>query len=278
MSHFLAVTTNQNDRLGCALKAYEEQIRFPSCAAGGWGLGRYRSGQLLMSNEPSTDGTAIDAYAELQDSIADLLMMHARVATVGKISRENTHPFKFQHWMFAHNGTVQGFEQFRELVVSSMPPFILRGLEGDTDSEYLFHQFLSFLYESGQINRPGLPVASVKDALARALSTFDQFAKDNGFKPSPQSAVVSDGYSLVVAARGIPVHYVLIEGIGVCPACRSSRPADEGELVADHPDLKAAIVVSGESCDELEGFQRLAENSILTVSMEHGVEFHKFDL
>ena len=62
MSHFLAVTINQNDKLGCALKPYEEQIRFPSCRAGGWGLGRYRSGNLLMRNEPRKESTEIDAY------------------------------------------------------------------------------------------------------------------------------------------------------------------------------------------------------------------------
>ena len=34
---------------------------------------------------------------------------HVRAATVGNLRTENTHPFRYRQWLFAHTGTVDGY-------------------------------------------------------------------------------------------------------------------------------------------------------------------------
>ena len=203
--------------------------------------------------------------------------MHTRAATIGSPRRENTHPFRFKDWIFAHNGTLAGFDAFREKLCATMPPFIERSLKGDTDSEHLFCLFLSFLYDSGELNRTNLGITPIRNALNRAVKTVDEFAKEVGQSPSPSSIIVSDGYSLVVLSRGIPVDYVLIEGIRDCSICRGSiRPGEESRLNVDHEDLRAVLIKSGASESSPDGFMRLRDDSFLMITQNHGVEFSPF--
>lgn len=53
-------------------------------------------------------------FAEIASSaFSKAAIAHIRAATVGKVAFENTHPFKYGPWVFAHNGTLASFERVR---------------------------------------------------------------------------------------------------------------------------------------------------------------------
>ncbi len=263
--------------LECTLAPYAEHIRFLTGDTGAWGLGYYSIGEVLQRVEPKKQGEPLDVTDLMNGIRADLVMMHTRTATVGDGRPQNVHPFRFKDWLFAHNGTIGGFEKFKDKLCSAMPPFIQRGMQGDTDSEHLFHVFLSFLHDAGLLNRANLDTTSIRDALEKAVTTVDEFSLEVDERPSPGSFVISDGYSLVVLSRGISVDYVLIEGIRDCAVCRPSiRPGQSEAPSVDHEDLRAVLVRSGVDEGPPDAFQKLDDNSFLLVTKDHKVEFSPF--
>ncbi|MDJ0766178.1 MAG: class II glutamine amidotransferase [Myxococcota bacterium] len=277
MSVFWGLSISNDTLAECALTPYADQIGLRTGDAGAWGLGYYSRGDLLQRVEPKRHGEPLDISDIAHGIRTDLIVMHSRTATVGRVRPENVHPFRFNDWIFAHNGTFAGFEAIKDKICHAMPPFILRRLMGDTDSEHIFHLFLSFLYDMGLMGRPNVGIAQIRDALHRALATVDEFAGHVGEAPSAGSFIVSDGYSLVVLSRGLPVDYVLIEGIRDCSHCRKSiRPGEVKETRVDHLDVRAVLVSSEASSAPPTGFQRLNENAFLMVTKAHSVEFSAF--
>ena len=127
----------------------------------GWGIGHYRGDQpeVLTGLEAACDSLDFrEASARLS---ARTFVVHVRRATVGRIGTENLHPFVYGRWMFAHNGTIHGFDRAR-------PWLRARGLpgvepQGATDSEVLF------LYLLGELARAGLGAGAEAGEIAAAL-------------------------------------------------------------------------------------------------------------
>lgn len=275
MSQFVAYSANNRDNLECVLARFGDRLVLPAVRSGGWGLGYYRDGELLARIEPRETGEPLDTAAELEGVEAEVFVLHSREATVGSVKRENTHPFRFQNWLFAHNGTIEGFPSCKEKFLESMPPFIARRIKGDTDSEHLFHLMLSFLYDGGNINRVNPGPDTIERALVHAVKMADQCVDAEGHTPSPTSAVVSDGYSVVALSRGMPLHYALVEGIVSCERCRPSSSDTDAPSPRNHNDLRAVLLRSGQmEVGEIPGFQRLAEDSVMSVTQDQRVEFH----
>ncbi|MFO8071684.1 MAG: class II glutamine amidotransferase [Polyangia bacterium] len=273
MSYFVALTTNSSERVACAVEPYRRRLLLPGGRRGGWGLGYHRDGELLRRIEPRERGEELDVGELLGELESKVLVFHSREATVGPVRRENTHPFRFQQWLWAHNGTWEGFSDIRERVLEAMPPFIRRSVRGDTDSEYLFHLVLSFLHDAGKLGcvDPGTEV--IRAAMRHAFAAVEEFSREEGSAGGPASAVISDGYSLVAMQRGVPVQYSLIEGIRDCPLCRLSRPSDASAAPIDHEGLRAVLLRSGTGIGDDEGFHALEEGSMLAVTRDYKVEF-----
>src|SRR6266436_1350223 len=75
----------------------------------GWGIGFYQAGEVLLRRRPIDERPEIDVAAITKDLRADVLIGHVRAATVGNLRTENTHPFRYRQWLFAHTGTVDGY-------------------------------------------------------------------------------------------------------------------------------------------------------------------------
>jgi hypothetical protein len=277
MALFWGLSINNDMLVKCAMDRYENDLSFPTGDSGAWGLRYYYKGELLKRIEPREQGEPLDVSSITRGLRADIILMHTRTATSGSMRPENIHPFRFKEWIFAHNGTLAGFDAYRKKIIAAMPQFIKRGVKGDTDTQHLFHLFISFLYDAGVFGRPDLGIIHIRDALNRAVATVDEFAGECGEQPSKGSFAVSDGYSLVVLSRGIPIDYILIEGVRDCAVCRRSIiPGEDPSQRVDHEDLRAVLVRSGPFEEPPASFQRLNENSFLMITKNHGVEFSPF--
>ena len=178
----------------------------------GWGVGHYQGGEVLLRRRPVDENPTAGLMAAVADVRSDALLGHLRRATVGGHRTENTHPFRYRQYLFAHTGTVAAFAALRDRLVESLPEFLQRGVRGDTDSELLFHLFLSFLHDAGNLNTLGLDPGAVRGALRSTLSLVDRLSAEEGATPSPFHVAITDGEHVVVAHSGDRLVYRQLVG------------------------------------------------------------------
>src|SRR5207245_8791387 len=134
---------NQADRVRCALSAERDVMAIPAGKpSDGWGVGFYQGGEVLLRKRP-TEGRPVDFIELTRDLRTDVMIGHVRAGSVGGQRVENTHPFRYRQWLFAHNGTLDRFSAMRPRLLESIPDFLRRNIRGETDSEHVFHLFLA---------------------------------------------------------------------------------------------------------------------------------------
>ncbi len=210
MGRLIGYMANRTDRMADAL--IDEQSALGSASdieADAWGIGFYQGGEVLHKKRPRS---ALERepleWADVAKNVrSDSAIIHFRTATVGDYRSENTHPFRMRQWLFAHNGTVQGFDAVRESLLESMPDFLRRNIRGTTDSEHIFHSFLAFLHDSGQLDNPDIESKVVLGAIRSTIALVDRWVSEIGAPEATLSFVLTNGRQMVAARRGSPMHW-----------------------------------------------------------------------
>jgi glutamine amidotransferase len=118
------------------LEAANPLIREQSAEQEGWGIAAYRRAE---GEEPICARFPHDAHQAAGEPALDvkarLHNAHARRATVGDRSAENTHPFCLGPYTFSHNGTILNISRLENVEPCA----------GDTDSERLFRLVMHHL-------------------------------------------------------------------------------------------------------------------------------------
>lgn len=162
----------------------------------GWGMGWYEGDRPRIHKEalPATDSVNLPHLAATVAS--KTYVCHVRRATCGDTRRQNCHPFQYGPWLFAHNGSLQ-----RGDLLQRLRPTYRRRIEGQTDSEVLFHWMLQNIDEQNE----------VAAGLRKALSSITDFTGLN-FILSDSARLYAyrdasrrhDYYSLYYLLRDIP--------------------------------------------------------------------------
>jgi glutamine amidotransferase len=210
------------------------------CHDSGWGIGYDLQGQphVVRSERPARDDPRYREQAALVLSTA--VLAHVRRASVGAGALRNTHPFRHGRWLFAHNGTLFGFAHNPGLLRERLPERLRASIEGDTDSEHLFHLFLARLSETAG----PLLTADPDEACGALRETLELAARlypGQGEERSQFNVVVTDGKLLLAARLGHTLYR--LERRGKNPAW-GDRPA-----VASW-DYHAVCVASEPTTDE----------------------------
>ena len=227
--------------------------------------GSIKRGEVLLRRRPLDEREVID-LAEVTESVrTDVLIGHVRRPTVGNLRTENTHPFRYRHWLFASTGTIQGFASLRDRLLESQPDFLRRNVRGDTDSELFFYLFLSFLHDAGHVNDENVAPEHVRTALTSTMSLVDRLSAEEGFEGGNTGDVlVTNGEHMVAVHRDGLMAYRVLKG-----------RHDVEELLGDEalrkvriPNIDTArfsIIASG--LDALpERWTRVEERAIVTLT------------
>jgi predicted glutamine amidotransferase len=242
----------------------------------GWGVGFYQSGEVLMRRRPIDDRAEIDVAKNCADVRADVMIGHVRMATVGALRTENTHPFRYRQWLFAQTGTIPAFDSLRERLVASVPEFLRGDIRGETDSEVVFHIFLSFLHDAGRLNDAAVDAAVVGGALRSTLQVVDQMSAETGNPPAPLNMLVTNGDFLVAVRRGVEnpapdavadnvMAYRMVIGrndaemiIGDDPQLRRRSP--------DFANLRFVLLASNFDVDPPARWKRIGDRAVVTIT------------
>jgi glutamine amidotransferase len=251
--------------------AYEREVLTTHNAGGapwGWGVGFSQSGDVLLKRRPLDEHEELAIADMIADVRADLLIAQVRRASIGALRAANTHPFRYRHWLFADTGTVTGFGQLRERLYESLPRFLQRAVRGDTDSELLFHLFLSFLHDGGRLDSLVVPAEECCTALRASLALLDRMGKDEGLDVSRLNILLATHDYVVAAHRGRPMAYRVLAGRADFEPLYDER-GPEKLLMPDLEPCRLAVVASDFDGDLPTGWTECADDTLTVFTRSH---------
>ncbi len=268
MGALLAVLQNDPNLLRCQLRRLEASVALsePGRLPDAYGFGYYKGNDVLLGKRPNGAPTALTPTQLAGNVDSEALLLHARTATVGVPKDENTHPFRWRRWLFAHDGTLEGFRELRPRLLEALPDHLRRSVEGDTDSEHAFMLFLKHMRETGHLEDPDVEAASVGRALALAVRDLEAWSREAGAtRPSTLNLVATNGRSLAAVRRNRPLHYALLEGILPCPREGLGAGTPESDpRIRPHRQVKAVCFAT--RLLQPAGFLEVPEASVVSVS------------
>jgi predicted glutamine amidotransferase len=227
----------------------------------GFGLGWYgdlRKPGLYRDTMPAWNDFNLRSLSEQIRS--RLFFAHVRASTGTSTARVNCHPFRYDRWLFMHNGQVGGWpvvrRELENLIADRLYPF----REGSTDSEVIFYLLLTNGVEE-----------NVDAAFARTCHQVEAaMAAHDIAEPFRLTACLTDGERLF-ALRHSSDH-----------ASPSLFHASGGGISVDQgccrfESSRGDVLVLSEPLDSIEAaWQEVPEGYMLTASGGR-VELHAFD-
>jgi glutamine amidotransferase len=268
MGSVVAILQSDPNLLRCQVRRLDDHVslREPDRLPSAYGFGYYKGNDVLLGKRPSGAPVPL-SLAQLAGAVdSEALLVHARDATVGGAKDENTHPFRFRRWLFAHDGTVEAFREVKPRLLASLPDFLRRNIEGETDSEHAFMVLLKYLRQDGHLDDLDVDARTLGRALALTARDLETWSREaGGTKPGALNFVATNGRVLAATRRGHPLYYALLEGI--LPCARDGLAAnapDSDPRVRPHRQVKAVCFAT--HLLQPNGFVEVPEASVVAVS------------
>lgn len=182
------------------------------------------------------------------------VLAHVRRATVGLPAMENTHPFTWGPWAFAHNGTIPKFPGMRDRILTAITPQRGALIKGETDSEHVFHLLMT-MHEQA----PSLPLIEI---VRRGVQQVISWCAEMGTADKVAlNLLLTDGERLAGSRWGRTLYYTEREAVHDCEIC--------GFPHVDHTpghDYRALVVASEAISHET--WREVPEQSVYCVTPE----------
>ncbi|MCB9794172.1 MAG: class II glutamine amidotransferase [Alphaproteobacteria bacterium] len=236
----------------------------------GWGVAYYVAGapHIIKGTGSAHQDKLFHRVSGIVTS--QTVLAHIRKATQGEINTLNCHPFQYGRWVMAHNGDVPNFAAHREALLAKIAPVYRRFVLGTTDSEIIFHLFLSHLSHELDLHRRGAPV----DAVARALrATVAEVQATVAGEASPLlTLMVTDGELMAAHQGGKELHWSTWKRRcaerAECPHFSPECEAETGSGYVNH------LVLSSEPLLGENVWMPMAPGEI--VAVDHAMRFHRY--
>jgi hypothetical protein len=264
MGWTFALASRDPNLVGCVLQALHLQAPLiPSEPVASLGIGYYVDGEPLLERQP-TLRAPVDLSVLAGDIDSEFLLAHA--GPPGSSSKdENTQPFRFRSWLFAHAGELPGFAEVRSALHHALPPFWQGHRIGDTPSEYVFLHVLKRLREHTGLDPHDLAPGPLGAALREGIADVEQVLRDRGEPRAPTfSCVLTNGQSVAVLRAGRACSYRLMEGLVPCTRCGiDARTPEQHPTLRQHRQMRAVAFVTDA---QRPGFSPVTDRSVITIS------------
>lgn len=127
-----------NKKVNVEFSFFEADLTFKELGSSnpdGWGIGYYENGNPKIFKEPNSIEKSSELNDIIKQKISNIFVSHVRKSSGTDIKYENTHPFRYEKWIFVHNGTIDIKNQMKEKLL----PKYAKLLKGETDSEIFFY-------------------------------------------------------------------------------------------------------------------------------------------
>jgi len=266
MGQLLACMISRADLLGRALECEEASLAPPSKSSDGWGVGFYSDGEVLHKKRPQSPAPA--QWSSMVEGLrSNVALVHVREATVGDARAENTHPFRMRQWLFAHSGSIGGFDAVRERLLESTPDFLRRNIRGETDSEHVFHVLLSFLHDGGHLDQVEAPDEAVVGAMRATAQLVDRLVSEVGAPLPGLNLAVTNGRHLYFLTRGEPACMVQRDHL-------PGRESDTDGRPAPSDPVRYALIAASIGDGPPPGYESLPAGQITVVDRDLQLHAH----
>lgn len=222
-----------------------QELQGTSLNADGFGFGWY-----LDEGEPARYTSTLPIWSDTnlpglaQSLKRSLWLAYVRSATPGQaLSRDNTQPFVNGRLMCMHNGRIDDFNHGpRAALHEFLQADIAAGIQGNTDSEYLFAVFRQHYAASGEL----------QTALHESNQSLEQILAG---KPALVNMIISDG-NVIAACRHA------FNGAH-CPSLYYTD---------SHPAYSDGLVIASERFSHHEQWQEVGAHSLLLVNADKTIK------
>jgi glutamine amidotransferase len=189
-----------------------------------------------------------------------LFFAHVRASSGTPVQRTNCHPFRFENWLFQHNGSIRGFGLIKRKIDLLIDPLLYNHMAGSTDTERMFFLALTL----GLRDEPHA-------ALCRMVERIEHLGREAGIDDVlAMTVAISDGNRIFAArystTRRSPTLFHNRDVQALAEASEGSR------LLPDN-----AVVVLSEPLDALSGhWQEVPEATCLVID-EQGMSTAEFE-
>jgi predicted glutamine amidotransferase len=115
-----------------------------------------------------------------------LFFAHIRAASGSAVQQTNWHPFRYDRWLFMHNGFIDGFDKIKRDLALAVDESLYPEIKGETDTEVLFNLALTFGLEDDP-----------PEAVGPAIGLVEACGRQRGIKNPVQGTIAtSDGERL----------------------------------------------------------------------------------
>ncbi len=218
----------------------------------GWGVAYYVGGipHLIKTAETALQDTLFRRVSGIVSS--HTVVAHLRKATKGQNALMNSHPFQYGSWIFAHNGDIPSFAQYRGELIARIDPVLRRFILGDTDSEVVFYLILSHMSRAlgtrgKTLHQKGVEPEEVYEAIGAAIREVEDVTglsckapEEEGDNPRLLLSFVLTNGEVLLAHQGnkelfYSTHKVCCSERDVCPSFGSScESRSEAGQVINH--------------------------------------------
>lgn len=268
MCRLYGFISNEPTKVDCSLvyaqNALMMQSRLDARGVGhtdGWGIAAYRDG-IPHVRKKTTAAFEDGLFSTTAEKIySNAILAHVRKATVGFVSIANTHPFLFGKWTFAHNGTVTGFEEVRQILERETDSDLQARRQGQTDSEQYFLWLLSTLRSAGIEHLDADREREIRDLVSNSVSRLAGLCRQAKPDKTPQlNFVMTDGSALIACRWNNSLHIIRRIGIYDCEICGIPH------VHHDQSIKHRAIVIASEPVSH-EAWQEVANETVVFASV-----------
>jgi len=251
MCRLLGIVANKPVDLEFSLVAGSETLKILSERnPDGWGIAWYKNGLPHPEKEPFPAYRSERYFAVAHSIHTPLAIAHVRYATTGNLTMANTHPFVWQEWAFAHNGSVD-----RAPILDRLAGAHKAALEGETDSEALFHWILQCIEQADDVP------TGIRNAVGVARE----------LKHSGLNFLLTDGHALYAmreASRNEDYYSLYSLSRNPAVAAPMTLKSSETGLLLQTKSLhgERAVLVCSERLTKSEEWQPVPLGHLLTVS------------
>src|SRR5215213_4333260 len=110
----------------------------------GFGVGWYGAGEMpAVFREIAPAWNDANLHEVAGHVTSPLFLAHIRASSGTAVQRTNCHPFRHGGWLFMHNGLINDFPAVKRDLLLDVDPALFCSIEGQTDSELVFHLALT---------------------------------------------------------------------------------------------------------------------------------------
>ncbi len=235
----------------------------------GWGVVAYRQSRIDCWRSEKPAFSNADFSAACQAAKSTTILAHVRLASKGGKTLENTHPFVFGRWAFAHNGTLNAVEHLRPQMLREIPPRLRNLIAGETDSELVFYWLLQRLTQTHAIlGDRCISLARMRHTIADCLTELDKrniaSEKSTGSHRIAKLNILLTNGSVLLASRMRNTLFLLTRD---APAS-TNLPAKRAVCISSEPSLPTLKPSTMQSLSNqaIRDWQEIPDGTVLSVS------------